>query len=62
MEATYTLTKGDDVVKNNATLQEIRDFTADLNKQINWKKSIQTTSIENLKQALLSNGYTLTEK
>lgn len=62
MEATYTLTKGDDVVKDNATLQEIRDFTADLNKQINWKKSIQTTSIENLKQALLSNGYTLTEK
>lgn len=60
-EPTYTLKKGEDTVLDSVLEKEVRDYAESLNEQLNWRKVMQTGSIEVVTDALLSNGYTLTQ-
>lgn len=64
MGTLYKLTKGTDeeVILDNVSEGEIRNFAEGLNSQINWRKQVRTISMEKLTDALKANDYNLTEK
>lgn len=66
MGQTYKLTTGEGenekIILDNASELDIRDFATKLNSQINWKKQVRSVEMNELANALKSNGYTLTEK
>lgn len=70
METLYKITKGEEITLDDSNEQAIRDFAENLNDQINWKKQMRTIKMlpsgegdtHSVYNALLANGYTLTQK
>lgn len=61
MGTTYTLKKGEQDILTSVSEAEIRTFAEGLNSQINWRKQVRVIEMEKLAEALLLNGYTLSE-